>query len=48
VAAGIRHEVVVYPGVGHGFFCDVRRDYDERAATDAWKKVKDLFRAELA
>jgi carboxymethylenebutenolidase len=48
VAAGIRHEVVVYPGVGHGFFCDVRGDYDERAATDAWTKVKDLFRAELA
>jgi carboxymethylenebutenolidase len=46
-AAGVRHEVVVYPGVGHGFFCDERGDYDEKAAADAWRRVKDLFRSEL-
>jgi carboxymethylenebutenolidase len=46
-AAGVRHEVVVYPGVGHGFFCDERGDYDAAAASDAWTRVKDLFRAEL-
>jgi carboxymethylenebutenolidase len=47
-AAGVRHEVVVYPGVGHGFFCDERGDYDEKAAADAWRRVKDLFRSELS
>ena len=47
-AAGVRHDVVVYPGVGHGFFCDERGDYDEAAASDAWRRVKELFRSELA
>jgi carboxymethylenebutenolidase len=47
-AAGVRHEVVVYPGVGHGFFCDERGDYDEAAASDAWRRVMDLFRSELS
>lgn len=47
-AAKIRHEVVVYPGVGHGFFCDVRGDYDAKSAADAWERVKKLFREELA
>lgn len=46
-AAGVRHEVVVYPGVGHGFFCDERGDYSEAAASDAWTRVKGLFREEL-
>lgn len=46
-AAGTRHEVVVYPGVGHGFFCDERGDYSQAAADDAWAKVKALFKAEL-
>ena len=43
----IRHEVVVYPNVGHGFFCDERPDYSETAASDAWRRVKDLFGEEL-
>ena len=43
----IRHEVVVYPNVGHGFFCDERPDYDKASADDAWRKVKALFAAEL-
>jgi carboxymethylenebutenolidase len=43
----IRHEVVVYPGVGHGFFCDARADYSKSAADDAWRRVRDLFREEL-
>lgn len=46
-AAGVRHEVHVYSGVGHGFFCDARADYDEKSAADAWEKVKELFRSEL-
>jgi len=47
-AANVRHELVVYPGVGHGFFCDARADYDKASADDAWRRVKELFAAELA
>jgi carboxymethylenebutenolidase len=47
-AAKARHEVVVYPDADHGFFCDQRATYQERAAKDAWEKVKKLFREELA
>ncbi len=46
-AAAVRHEVVVYPGVGHGFFCDERADYNEKAAADAWRRVVALFKEEL-
>jgi carboxymethylenebutenolidase len=45
---GIDHEVVVYPGADHGFFCDQRATYQKEAAADAWKRVKALFRGELA
>jgi carboxymethylenebutenolidase len=44
----IRNEVVVYPGAGHGFFCDRRDSYHEEAADDAWEKVKALFSDEIA
>ena len=46
--AGIRHETKVYPGVGHGFFCDAREDFDKASADDAWKKLTQLFKDELA
>lgn len=46
-AAKVRSEVVVYPGVGHGFFCDARPDYDQRSATDAWRRTTQLFAEEL-
>jgi carboxymethylenebutenolidase len=45
--AGTRHEVVVYPGADHGFFCDQRASYQEAAASDAWTRVKRLFQEEL-
>jgi carboxymethylenebutenolidase len=45
--AGGKHEVVVYPGADHGFFCDQRPSYQKAAADDAWKRVKALFEAEL-
>lgn len=45
--AGARHEVVVYPGADHGFFCDQRGTYHEKAAADAWERVKALFADEL-
>jgi len=46
-AAGVRHEVVIYPGVGHGFHCDERPSYDRTAADDAWRRTTALFREEL-
>ena len=46
--AGKRSEIVVYPGADHGFFCDQRATYQEKAASDAWERVKRLFREELA
>jgi carboxymethylenebutenolidase len=47
-AAKVRGEVVVYPGVGHGFFCDERADFDATSAEDAWRRVTHLFKNELA
>jgi len=46
-ATGGGHEVVVYPGADHGFFCDQRDAYQEAAASDAWARVKDLFERQL-
>ncbi|HYC57182.1 MAG TPA: dienelactone hydrolase family protein [Candidatus Binatia bacterium] len=46
--AGVRHEVHVYPNVGHGFFCDERPDYDAKSAADAWQRVTALFKEELS
>ena len=43
----VRSEVVIYPGVGHGFNCDERGDYDKTAADDAWSRTTTLFREEL-
>ncbi|MDJ0341829.1 dienelactone hydrolase family protein [Streptomyces sp. H10-C2] len=45
---GVRHEITVYPGIPHGFFCDVRDTYRKEAADDAWTRVQELFAAELA
>jgi carboxymethylenebutenolidase len=46
--AGAKHEIVVYDGADHGFFCDQRVTYHEAYAKDAWERVKRLFRDELA
>jgi carboxymethylenebutenolidase len=39
----IDHEVMIYPNVGHGFFCDRRGSYDQSAAEQAWIKTQELF-----
>jgi carboxymethylenebutenolidase len=36
---GKEHEVVVYPGAGHAFFCDQRPSYRPEAAADAWVRT---------
>jgi carboxymethylenebutenolidase len=41
---GKDNEIVTYPGVGHGFFCDARPEaYDADAAVDAWKRTVDFL-----
>jgi len=40
-------EIVVYPGAGHGFFCNERSSYDAKAAADAWERLKRFFAAHL-
>jgi carboxymethylenebutenolidase len=40
-------DTVVYPGAGHGFFRDGSENYDEAAATDAWKRLLAHFDASL-
>ncbi|MEO1298955.1 MAG: dienelactone hydrolase family protein [Cyanobacteria bacterium J06636_16] len=45
--ASVDHRIFRYASVGHGFFCDQRDSYNESAAQDAWKQVKDLFTTKL-
>ena len=42
-ALGKSHEVKVYAGADHGFFCDERASYHPEAARDAWEKTKAWF-----
>lgn len=46
-SAGIDHEVHVYPGADHGFFCDARESYHPSSASDAWERVKTTFNENL-
>lgn len=42
-AAGVPHEIVVYPGVRHGFLNEDRDTYDPEAAEDAWRRIGHWF-----
>ncbi|MBE3014449.1 dienelactone hydrolase family protein [Microbispora sp. NEAU-D428] len=46
-AAAVRHEIVEYADVGHGFLCDRRDTFDAAAADDAWRRVRELLAEEL-
>jgi carboxymethylenebutenolidase len=37
-ALGKRHEVEVFPGAGHGFFCEARAAFHPQAAAQAWSR----------
>lgn len=37
--AGVDHQLIEYPGVGHGFLCDRRPSFDAEAANDAWNRL---------
>ncbi len=47
-ALGKPHEIVVYPGARHGFFCEDRKSYNVTAAESAWKKTRAWLDARLA
>lgn len=47
-AAGVEHEIVVYPGTPHGFLCDRRDTYAPQQAADAWRRIGSLLDAALS
>jgi|SRR5579884_1181240 len=47
-SAKVDTEIVRYADAGHGFHCDVRGDYHEPSATDAWARALQFFDAHLA
>ncbi|MFG1702534.1 dienelactone hydrolase family protein [Nonomuraea sp. M3C6] len=46
--AGLTHELVTFPGVGHAFFNDTGQRYDAQAAAQAYERVLDWFGRHLA
>ncbi len=42
-AAGVPHDLKVYPGTKHAFFNDTLRNYDRGAAADSWDRVLAFF-----
>ncbi|WP_220040133.1 dienelactone hydrolase family protein [Nonomuraea aridisoli] len=46
--AGLTHEIVTFPGVGHAFFNDTGQRYDAEAAAQAWERVTAWFDQHLA
>jgi dienelactone hydrolase/putative intracellular protease/amidase len=47
-AAGVRHEMVVYPGTPHAFFFEGTETYRPEPAADAWQRIRDLLATELS
>jgi carboxymethylenebutenolidase len=41
--AGVAHELVEYPGAGHGFLSDRRDSFAASAAADAWQRIQRLL-----
>jgi len=47
-AAGVTHELFIYPGADHAFFNDTRPEvYDADAASTAWTRTLDFFRSAI-
>ncbi|MFB7108565.1 dienelactone hydrolase family protein [Streptomyces sp. NPDC056190] len=42
-AAGLEHEIVVFPGVNHAFFNDTGSNHNANAAAQAYDRVLDWF-----
>ncbi|MEU7897626.1 dienelactone hydrolase family protein [Nonomuraea sp. NPDC049152] len=46
--AGLKHEIVTFPGVGHAFFNDTGPRYNAQAAAQAYQRLTDWFGTYLA
>ena len=46
-AAGVAHEMVIYPNAQHAFMNDRRPAYNPEAAEDAWRRLLAFFRETL-
>lgn len=46
-AKQVPFQMETYADAGHGFFCDERGSYNEKAATDAWDKTKSFLAQHL-
>jgi len=44
-AAGVVHELVSYPGVGHAFFWPGTPPFNQEARDDAWRRIMELLAA---
>jgi len=44
VAAGKKSDIVVFPGIKHGFMADDRASYDPKTAADAWDRMSVWFK----
>jgi len=44
VAAGKKSDIVVYPGIKHGFMADDRASFDPKTAADAWDRMAVWFK----
>lgn len=46
-SAGVKYQAYVYPGTQHGFNNDTTPRYNKEAATVAWQRTIDFFKAQL-
>ena len=46
-AAGVAHDLKIYPGSKHAFFNDQLKSYDAAAAADSWQRVLAFFAEHL-
>ena len=47
VKAGLKHEIVTYPGANHAFFNDTGERYNPAAAAAAYQRLIDWFSTHL-
>ena len=45
--AGLTHEIVTFPGAGHGFFNDTGQRYNPTAAASAYEQLTEWFGSHL-
>jgi carboxymethylenebutenolidase len=41
----IKHEIIIFEGADHGFFCDERKSFHPEARDKAWKKLLEFLKS---